>query len=249
MKVSIVTAVYNRRSSILQALESVDRQSHRDLEHIVVDGMSTDGTVELIREKSGDRTIILSERDDGIYDALNKGIKLSTGGVIGLMHSDDVFAHNHVIERVCDAFRDQSIDAVYGDLQYVSAKEPSRVVRHWRAGSFSQQKLAWGWMPPHPTLYLRRSVFERFGAYDTRYRIAADYDAVLRYFGKGNIRSAYIPEVMVKMRTGGESNRSIKSIVRKSVEDYRALRANDVGGILTLILKNISKLRQFEPTK
>ena len=188
---------------------------------------------------------VISEPDKGIYDALNKGIARSTGDVIGLIHSDDFFADEKVLERVAAAFSDPDIDAVYGDLEYVAAADPTRVVRRWRAGNFTPRKLAWGWMPPHPTLFMRRRVFEAHGAYDASYHIAADYDAILRWFGQGGIRTAYIPEVLVKMRLGGKSNRSLRSIFRKSLEDYRALRSNKVGGIGALAAKNLSKLPQF----
>jgi hypothetical protein len=143
------------------------------------------------------------------------------------------------------AFADPAIDAVYGDLDYVSAVNPDTIIRRWQAGSFTPAKLRRGWMPPHPALFIRRRVWEQYGTYDTRYRIAGDYDAVLRWFGQGQMRAAYIPAVLVKMRTGGESNRSLGRIIAKSREDYRALQANQVGGLGALILKNVSKLSQF----
>ena len=211
----------------------------------MIDGASTDGTLELLRATVGPQTVLVSEPDTGIYDALNKGIALARGEVIGLLHSDDFFASPDVLAKVAAAFATPGIDAVYGDLQYVSAQDTSRVIRHWTAGSPSVAKLRRGWMPPHPTLFLRREVFERFGAYDTSYRIAADYDAILRYFGKGEINSAYIPEVLVKMRVGGESNKSLGKILKKSREDYRALRSNGIGGLGSLAWKNLSKVHQL----
>lgn len=135
--------------------------------------------------------------------------------------------------------------AVYGDLDYVSANDTNRIIRRWRAGDFNLSRLARGWMPPHPTLFLRRDVFDRWGAYDTTYRIAADYDAILRWFSKGELEARYIPQVLVKMRVGGESNRSLGRILRKSSEDYRAIRSNGVGGLATLAIKNVSKVQQF----
>lgn len=162
-----------------------------------------------------------------------------------MVHSDDFLAHPQVLERVAARFAETGADAVYGDLDYVSASDTTRVIRHWRSGAFTPQKLARGWMPPHPALFLRREVFERLGSYDTSYRIAADYDAILRYFGRGGICPAYLPEVLVKMRVGGESNRSLGRILRKSREDYRALRSNGVGGLGALVWKNASKLPQF----
>ena len=245
MKVSLITAVHNRKETISDAIKSVRSQNYHNTEHVVIDGASTDGTLKLIQAASNEKTVLVSEKDDGIYDALNKGIANSSGSLIGLIHSDDFFAHNDVLSRVADAFSDPSIDAVYGDLQYVSQHDSSRVIRHWKAGIFTPSKLSRGWMPPHPTLFLRSSVFEEHGVYDTSYRIAADYEAILRWFGKGGIRAHYIPEVLVKMRVGGESNKSFKKIVQKSREDYRALRTNKIGGMRALAWKNTSKVGQF----
>ena len=245
MKISVVTAVWNRAATVGGAIDSVSAQTHPHIEHLVIDGASTDGTLGEVEARRRPGMIVVSEPDRGIYDALNKGLARSTGEVVGLLHSDDFFADARVIERIAATFADPTIDAVYGDLDYVSAGDPARIIRHWRAGEATPARLRRGWMPPHPTLFVRRHVFETHGAYDTRYRIAADYDAVLRWFGRAGITSAYIPEVLVKMRVGGESNASLAKILRKSREDYRALRSNRVGGLATLIAKNLSKLPQF----
>lgn len=227
------------------SIESVQSQTYRDVEHVIQDGGSTDGTLGLIRNSATVTTSVVSGRDGGIYDAINRGIERSSGDIIGLMHSDDFFSHNMVLEAVADKFSDPKIDGVYGDLRYVSADDPRRTVRYWRSGEYRPSMLGRGWMPPHPTLYLRRAVFERHGLYDTSFRIAADYDAMLRYLAKGEIRLAYIPEVLVNMRMGGESNRSFGRILRKSREDLRALRKNGVGGGGALAAKNLRKLGQF----
>ena len=245
VKFSIITAVYNRAATVAQAVESVRAQAGVDVEHVVVDGASKDGSLQVLRQLEHPGMLLRSEPDKGIYDALNKGLALATGDVLGLMHSDDFFADSQVLADVAALFADPAVDAVYGDLDYVSKDDTTRVVRHWKSGPYSPQRLAWGWMPPHPALFLRREVVERWGAYDTSYRIAADYDSILRYFGKGGIQPAYLPRVLVKMRVGGESNRSLERIVRKSREDYRALRSNGVGGVGALAWKNVSKLGQF----
>lgn len=242
---SIITAVFNRAETVEQALNSVWSQTWPAVEHIVIDGASTDGTREVLESNREGIAVLVSESDKGIYDALNKGLNLATGGVVGLMHSDDFYANDQVLEKVAQAFVDPAVGGVYGDLDYVAKDAPDRVIRRWRSGGYSAQKLVRGWMPPHPTLFLRRSVIEEWGGYDTSYEIAADYDAVLRYLSRGRIELAYIPEVLVKMRVGGESNRSLSRIVRKSREDYRALRKNGVGGIGALAWKNLSKLPQF----
>jgi glycosyltransferase len=245
LKVSIITAVFNREETVGQALASVAAQEYQDVEHIVIDGASTDSTLSEVRKFVRPGMVIISEPDNGIYDALNKGIMAATGDVVGVVHSDDYFASPSVLESVAQKFSDTGADAVYGDLDYVSARDTERIVRHWQAGYYSRRKLARGWMPPHPTLFVRREVIDRLGGYDTNYRISADYEAILRWFGSGGITPAYIPEVLVKMRVGGESNRSLERILRKTHEDYLALRSSGIGGIGALAWKNLSKLPQF----
>ena len=242
---SILTVVRNRAATVPDALRSLHAQTFADFEHVIQDGGSSDGTAELLEAQTDPRQRLVSERDGGIYDALNRATARATGEIIGLLHSDDFFAHDQVLAQVARRFDETGADAVYGDLDYVSASDPQRVVRHWRAGEYNPGLLARGWMPPHPTLFLRRSVIERWSSYDTSFQIAADYDAVLRYFGSGELKVAYLPQVLVKMRTGGVSNRSLGQILQKSREDYRALRINGVGGIGTLLYKNVRKLPQF----
>ena len=245
MKITIITAVYNRVATIDQALASVAAQTHDDVEHIIVDGASTDGTLAKIHARRSETMQIISEPDQGIYDALNKGVAAATGDVVGLMHSDDFFAHDDVLSQVAARFAAGKCDAVYGDLDYISATDPAKIVRHWASGTYSRERLKYGWMPPHPALFVTREVLSEWGGYDTTYQIAADYDAILRWFWTGQITASYIPEVLVKMRVGGESNRSLGRLARKSREDYRALRSNDVGGIGALAWKNLSKIPQF----
>jgi glycosyltransferase len=245
VKFSIITAVYNRVSTIEQAVKSLQSQTWTTFEHLIIDGASTDGTLSVLHSCADDRASVFSQRDDGIYDALNKGLALSTGDIVGLMHSDDFYADCHVLERVAAAFQESDVDAVYGDLDYVSKHNSDKIVRRWRAGAFDRTKLALGWMPPHPALFLRRNVIERWGGFDTAFRISADYDAILRYFSRGGIAAAYVPHVLVKMRVGGESNRTLAKIWLKTREDYVAIRRNGIGGVGTLIWKNLSKVPQF----
>lgn len=208
MKISIVTVVDRAEKTIGDAIANVARQSWTDVEHVVIDGALPDRTLDVIRSDANENMVIVSEPDEGIYDALNKGFERTTGDVVGLVHADDILADEKVLDRVARAFSDPEIDAVYGDLDYVDKENPARVIRHWKAGPFTKAKLRAGGMPPHPTLFLRRRVFESHGLFDTSFKIAADYDAILRYFGAGDVRPAYIPEVLVKMRVGGASNRS-----------------------------------------
>lgn len=244
LKISVVTAVHNRAGTIGDALRSVSSQNYPSVEHIIQDGGSDDGTVQIIRSADCAAGLV-SERDTGIYDAINRGIRRSTGDVVGLLHSDDLFADNHVLAAIAKAFSDPQVDGVYGDLHYVTRDNVDVVVRRWRAGHYLEGKLKWGWMPPHPTVYLRRHIYDRFGLYDGSFSIAADYDAMLRYLLVGKIRLAYLPQVLVKMRVGGASNSSLVHIVKKSAEDLRALRTYGVGGLATLAAKNLRKMPQF----
>jgi glycosyltransferase involved in cell wall biosynthesis len=191
---------------------------------------------------------LVSEPDHGIYDALNKGIARASGEVIGFLHADDMYANSNVLAYVAQAFVDPAVCAVYGDLHYSRKDDMSQVVRVWHSSLFTPQRLAWGWMPPHPTLYVRREWYERIGGFDTRYRISADYLSILQMFSHADFKSVYLPEVLVKMRIGGASNKSLKNILRKSAEDWRALRSSGVGalgGAGALVWKNLSKLGQF----
>ena len=245
MKISIITAVFNRRSVILDAITSIKAQIYTNIEHIVVDGASTDGTVEILRPLTGDKMLLISEPDKGIYDAINKGICISSGEVIGLLHSDDFFVDSWVLSDVAKVFEDKSVSAVFGDLEYVSIDNKNHVVRYWKAGEFKKSKLKFGWMPPHPALFLRRNVFEESGFYDVNLHISADYDAILRYFQNPSLISVYIPRVLVRMRLGGQSNQSFKRVATKMKEDYGSIVRNGIGGIWVLIFKNLRKINQF----
>lgn len=245
LKISVITAVHNNRETISTALDSTLGQSGVDIELVVIDGGSTDGTLEVLRSYADRLHVLVSEPDRGIYEALNKGIRCASGDVVGFLHSDDLFADPGVLSRVAAAFDDPGVGAVYGDLVYVGKENPDQVVRYWRSRVFSRRRLGWGWMPPHPTLYMRRHVYEQHGLFDTSFRIAADYDFILRALGADRVVVRYIPKVLVKMRVGGVSNRSLSNIVRKSREDLRALKRNGVGGLGALLWKNLSKLPQF----
>lgn len=245
MKISIITAVYNARGTVGDAIESILAQSYPDIEMVVIDGASTDGTLSALEAYKARLGVLISEPDKGIYDALNKGIAHASGDVIGFLHADDVLASEDSVRRIADAFSDPSTDAVYGDLVYVQKRDCGKVVRYWRAGEYLRPRLKTGWMPPHPTFYVRRSVYDQMGSFDPSFRLAADYDCMLRFLWQGAITCRYIPEVLVKMRVGGASNRSIANILRKSAEDYQAIRRNKVGGLYTLVWKNVSKIPQF----
>lgn len=245
LKITIITAVYNRSDIVAEALDSILKQVYPHIELLLVDGGSTDGTLDVLGRYANQIDKIISEPDEGIYDALNKGLQHASGDVIGFLHADDVFADCNALARVAEAFSDPMLDAVYGDLVYIGSDKPELVVRHWVSGEFSTEKLRKGWMLPHPTLYLRREVYQRLGGFDKRYQIAADYDFIIRLLSEENLRVKYIPMVQVKMRLGGKSNNSFKNMIRKSLEDYFVMRKYGVGGIQTLVFKNLRKLPQF----
>jgi glycosyltransferase involved in cell wall biosynthesis len=245
MKITIVTAVYNRVKCIAEAIDSLQSQTYQDVQHVVVDGASNDGTLSILQKKLNHDACLISEPDRGIYSALNKGLFLAKGEVIGLLHSDDVFADTRVLADVASIFSDPTVDLVYGDLDYVAKDGMGKVIRHWKSGAYSQKSIAWGWMPPHPSLFVRRRLIDLHGFFDESFRIAADYDLMLRYLSAPNIRVVYIPRVLVKMRMGGYSNSSLAQIWIKIREDYRVLRKNRVGGLPSLLWKNIRKIPQF----
>lgn len=251
LKISVVTITFNCAATIADCLASVASQQGVRHEHVVIDGASRDGTLDCLQRHRDQLAVLVSEPDAGLYDALNKGIARCTGDVVGFLHADDLYAGPEVLASVAAAFADERVDAVYGDLQYVSQHDPGHVVRHWRSTPFTRRRLEWGWMPPHPTLYLRRRLYERLGGFDTRYRIAADYDFILRLFTQPGLNTTHLPEVLVKMRVGGASNRSLGNILRKSREDWRALRRHRVGAFRSvgaLLWKNLGKLGQFRST-
>ncbi|MHC5053255.1 MAG: glycosyltransferase family 2 protein [Planctomycetota bacterium] len=248
MKVSIITPCRNAESTISDCLASVERQTHPDVEHVVVDGGSTDGTLEAIRRPGRRVARVLSGPDRGMYDAINKGLDIVTGDVVGVLNADDVYQDERVAADVAGALETTGAATCYGDLVYVSADDTRRVVRYWRAGPYRRGAFrSRGWMPPHPTFFVRREVYERFGALrDRDFRIAADYELMMRLLEKHGLSTCYIPRVLVRMRTGGMSNRGVRNIIRKSLEDLKAMRVNDLrGGLYTLALKNLRKLPQF----
>ena len=245
VKISIVTATFNAEETLAQCLESFAAQRHADREQWVIDGASTDGTLGIVAAHAGPLSHVVSEPDGGIYDALNKGIARATGDVVGFLHADDLFAAPDTLERVAAAFEDPTVDAVYGDLTYVDRADPNRVIRYWQSGPFEPSQFRQGWMPPHPTFYARRSVYERLGGFDTRYRISADYDCLARFLFVARLRAVHVPHVLVKMRVGGVSNRSLRTMARKSAEDLEIMRRHGLGGVGTLLQKNLSKVGQF----
>jgi len=249
MKISVITVTYNSASTIEETIESVLSQNYSDIEYIIVDGNSTDGTTDIIKRYESRISRFISEPDNGLYDALNKGISMATGDVIGIIHSDDVLASPDVLQTIAEAFETYNTDSVYGDLVYVDKNDPMKLIRYWQAGKYNVKKMAKGWMPPHPTFYIRRDIYHRYGSFDTRYRISADYDFMVRMLHVNKISTFYIPLILVKMKIGGESNRSLGNIIRKTREDIRAMKTNGLNAITGIMNKNLSKIRQLFPDR
>ncbi len=245
MKISVITVCRNSAHTIRDTLASVRSQSHPDVEHILVDGASTDNTPAVIREFEHVARLI-SEPDQGLFDAMNKGIRIATGAVVGILNADDFYPHPGVLARVAAAFEQQEIEAVYGDLRYVHPEATGRTVRFWRSGPFHPELFRYGWMPPHPTFFVRRNLYENLGGYDTRLRSAADYELMLRFLYKFRISVWYLPEVLVHMRTGGLSNRSLRNRWHANREDRSAWAMNGLQpAFYTLWLKPLRKIPQY----
>lgn len=245
-KVSIITVLLDNRKYIKDAIESVLNQSYPNIEYIVIDGGSSDGSVEIIESYKERIAVFISEKDNGMYDALNKGISRASGDIIGLLNSDDFFESTDVISHVVNGFEKWNCDAIYGDLHYINHSERSDVVRVWNAGPYAPDKFFNGWMPPHPTFYVKREVYEKFGSFNTDLKYAADYELMLRFILKHRIKLSYLPEFMVKMRVGGASNRNLSNRIKANMEDRKAWKIVGIKpGVFTLILKPLKKIFQY----
>lgn len=238
MKVSIITVSYNSRAFIEQTIESVLSQNYKNIEYIIIDGGSIDGTVEIVKSYGDNISNFISEKDKGIYDAMNKGIRLSGGDVIGILNSDDFYINNDVISTVVNEFMTKDPDSVFADLVYVRADDLDKIVRYYSSDNFYPKKVAYGWTPAHPTFFVKKEIYERYGLYKTDFLIAGDYELIARFLVKNNVSYSYIPKVFVKMRTGGISTRNLKS---KWILNKEILRACAENGIKTNIVKVLSK--------
>ncbi|HUQ66389.1 MAG TPA: glycosyltransferase family 2 protein [Flavitalea sp.] len=245
MRISIITVCYNSAATMEDTLNSVALQDYNNIEHIIIDGASSDATIEIVK-KFSHISFIVSEKDKGIYDAMNKGISMATGDVIGILNSDDVYINSSVISKVIKQFEDQNTDAVYADLQYVQHSDLNKVTRTWRSGYYSPRKFYFGWMPPHPTFFVRKKVYDSIGDFNCSLKSAADYEFMLRALLKNNINARYLPEVLVKMRTGGMSNATLRHRLRANREDREAWRINNITPyFFTIPFKPLRKVLQF----
>lgn len=242
--ISIITVVFNSQRTIELTIKSVLTQSYNLIEYIVVDGKSTDGTFNIIKKYGNKISKIISEPDNGTYDAMNKGIKLSTGDVIGFLNADDFYSNNNVISLVAEIFNNHNVDAVYGDLEYVNNR--LQTIRYWGSKNYEKGLFSKGWHPPHPTFFVKKKIYERYGFFNLNYKIAADYELMLRFIERYKISVYYIPEVLVKMRIGGKSNKNLINILKANIECYKAWNENGLSVSPFIILrKPLSKLKQL----
>jgi glycosyltransferase len=245
MTVTIITATYNSASTVKDTLASIDAQVYSSIEHLVIDGCSKDDTLNIV-QAFGHVAHMISEPDNGIYDAMNKGIKMATGDIIGILNSDDFYADKDVIADVVRHFEQSGCDALYGDLVYVDSDKTHKIIRKWKSGEFKRENFLIGWMPPHPTFFVKKEVYEKFGGFDTRLKSAADYELLLRLMYINKITISYLPRVLVHMRSGGMSNRSFKNRLHAHLEDYRAWSFNGIRPKwYTVVLKPIRKVFQY----
>lgn len=238
MHISIITVTFNAAQTIADTLASVVEQTHPNIEHIVVDGGSMDGTLAVIQQHGQHVARLISEPDRGIYDAMNKGLGLATGEIVGFLNADDIYAESTILAQVSAIFAKENLDALFGDVEFFSPDRPTQPVRRYHSERFRPERISWGWMPAHPALFLRREVYERFGEFKTDYRIAGDFELVARMFHGGTLRYQHLPEVLVKMRTGGVSTGGWRNTLLLNQEVLRACREN---GIPTNLVKILSK--------
>lgn len=246
MKISVITVAYNSAETIEDTIKSVAEQDYTDIEHIVIDGGSNDGTLEII-EKYRDRLgKVVTEPDEGIYHAMNKGLALATGEIVGFLNSDDLYTDSSVVRQIVNTFQDRMVDACYADLVYVS-KNNERVIRYWRSSPFEKGNFTYGWCPPHPTFYTRKSVVEQLGEFDQSVKIAADVELMMRYLEWSGVRAHYIPRTWVTMRVGGKTNQSLRNIFQQNKEVLSALRRNNthVSMFSFVACKTINRVGQY----
>jgi glycosyltransferase involved in cell wall biosynthesis len=245
-KISIITVCYNSAETIEDTIKSVINQDYPNIEYIIIDGLSKDNTLEIVNRYKESIAQIISEKDKGIYDAINKGVSRATGEVVAILNSDDMYSSSGVISSVMKMFSDSGADAVYGDLHYVDRFQTDKVVRYWKSGKYHPGRFLNGWMPPHPSFFVRNKCYQQYGLFHTHFKTSADYELMLRFIHKHKISVAYLPSVLVKMRIGGQSNVSLKNRIEANREDRKAWEINGLKpGLFTLIKKPLSKIVQF----
>ena len=245
MKISVITVMLNSEATLIDNIQSVNAQTYADVEQVFIDGASTDHSVEIARSNAQKPRALISEPDEGLYNAMNKGISMVTGDVIAFLNADDFYADNNVLSEVAKIFDDQNIDAVYGDLVYVKSNDINKVSRYWKSGSYQEGAFLKGWLPPHPTFMCRKEIYAKYGSFDTNLKIAADYELMFRFIERYKIKVAYLPKVFVKMRAGGRSN-TVTGVIKANLEVFRAFRQNGYPvHWRASLMKPLSKIGQY----
>lgn len=246
MKISIITITYNSAATLEQTINSVLDQNYTDVEYIIVDGGSTDNTLQIIEKYKSKVSKFVSEKDSGLYHALNKGIELATGDVIGILHSDDFYIDNTILEKYANTFIKNHSQAIYSDLFYVNKEDTNKVIRKWKSGKYKPNSFLHGWMPPHPTFFVKREIYQKFGKFNLDFKHSADYELMLRFIHKHKIKINYLHEFTIKMRVGGQSNVSVQNRVNANIEDRKAWKVNGLKArFYTSYLKPFRKILQF----
>ncbi|MCK4799036.1 MAG: glycosyltransferase [Spirochaetes bacterium] len=246
MKISIITVVYNSKNTIKETIESVLHQDYPLIEYIIIDGQSNDGTLDIIKMYKDKISKLISEKDNGIYDAMNKGIKLANGDIIGILNSDDIFENNKVISKVVKIFKTNSINSLYADLKYVNRYDTDKIIRYWKSSPFIKNSFKNGWHPPHPTFFVKKEIYEKYGYYNLNFKISADFELMLRFLERYNISTYYLPESIIKMRIGGKSNMNIFNILLGNINCYKAFKFNNVNiSLFYPFFRFASKIKQF----
>lgn len=247
LKVSIITACLNSAKYLSECIASVSNQSYPEIEYIIIDGGSTDDTLSIIQDNMDLVSYFISEPDRGMYDAINKGIKAATGDIIGILNSDDILATPDAVMTIVSSFKKHSTDAVYGDLVYVLPEDTQTIIRFWKGKNYRRSYFRFGWMPAHPTFYIRRNLILQYGLYENHFYTAADYEFMARYLYTQRCSATYIDEIIVKMRSGGASNGNLKRRLRANRRDYLAMKKNNIPfAFIVSILKPLSKLHQYK---
>lgn len=238
MKVSIITVVFNGAATIKDTIESVINQNYYNIEYIIIDGSSTDGTQEIVKSYGEKISKFISEKDNGLYDAMNKGITAAEGDIVGILNADDLYYNNSIISKVVESMTENNVDILYGDLIFFDTNNPEKIVRYYKGGTFKISKAARGLVPPHPTFFIKKGVYDKFGKFDTKYTLSADFDLIVRFLGVHNVPYYYLPQLMIKMRLGGLSTKNLKNIFLMNKQDIDSCRKN---GIKTNFIKFHSK--------
>lgn len=246
LKISIITVVRNNQNTIGEAIDSVLNQTYSNIEYIVIDGKSTDGTIAVIESYGSKISKFLSEKDNGLYDAMNKGLMLATGDVIGFINADDMLNDKYCIEQIVNTFESTTTDVVYGDKIYINPLDSKKVVRFWKAGPFDLKNYKKGWMTPHLSTYIKKSLYDKHGGFRDDFKIAADYELMLRFIYKNKAKVKYLPITIAKMRAGGLSNGSLKNIAISNFEVYKSWKVNGMNiSPFIIIAKPLRKLVQL----